>query len=73
MTNIEERQKYILKTLYDNLCYHFNGDVNKRSQGIVSPSLVAEFLRVSEKEATEVLNKMVEYRITEKQGGGYVV
>lgn len=58
---------------YYRLCEAYNGDGNKTYQGIVGIPHIADMMNIPTETATEFCHAMVEYNITERQGGGYVI
>ena len=61
------------KEFYRDLCGTVYGDANKSCGGIMSEKLIAEHLKISEQQATEMLWACARYGITERQGGAWVV
>ena len=45
----------------------------KSTSGIVSPKLVADYMHISVEEAEDWLWDCCHYKVTERQGGGFVV
>lgn len=73
MTYHEERVKEALKMFYRELCLKYNGDENKTSQGIASADHIAETLNMNVSDVEQIMNQLVKYGITERQGGAYVI
>ena len=65
--------KEMAQEFYRDLCGTYNGDVNKTCQGIANTEHIAETMNITEETATEFCHAIVMYRITERQGGGYVI
>ena len=61
------------KEYYKTLCFMYNDDENNTCQGIVTAENLAEKLHIDITATRELLNAMVYYGITERQGGGYVI
>ena len=60
-------------SFYHDLCGIYNGNANKTCQGIASAEHIAETMQISENHARELCNAMIQYEITERQGGAYVI
>lgn len=60
-------------SFYHDLCGTYNGNANKTCQGIASAEHIAETMQISEERAMEFCNAMIQYGITERQGGAYVI
>ena len=73
LTYHELRQRESLISIYKNLCFIFNGNATKTCQCVISPENMADQFRIDVDEAERVLNEMVKFGITEKQGGRYVI
>ena len=65
--------KEMAQEFYRDLCGTYNGDANKTCQGIAGILHIAETMNISEEVAREFCHAMVQYGITERQGGGYVI
>lgn len=65
--------KGMAREFYRDLCGTVYGNPDKNSGGIMSAELVADHMGISPKKATEFLRDCVQYGITERQGGGYVI
>ena len=65
--------KEMANEFYRDLCGVYNGNKNKTCQGIASPEHIAEAMNVSLGMVDEFCIAMVQYGITERQGGGYVI
>lgn len=61
------------KEFYRDVCGAYNGDANKTCQGIASAEHIAETMNISPNMVDEFCHAMVQYEITERQGGGYVI
>ena len=61
------------REFYRDLCGTVYGDSNKTSQGIMSVELIAQHMNTTVESATEFCNAMLNYGITERQGGLIVV
>ena len=58
---------------YRDLCGTMYGDSNKTCQGIMSVYLIADRMGISVERANDFCNAMIQYGITERQGGLIVV
>lgn len=58
---------------YRDLCGTMYGDCNKTCQGTMTVELIAERMEMDLERAKDFCNAMIEYGITERQGGGIVV
>lgn len=58
---------------YRDLCGTYNGNANKTCQGIASIAHIAESMNMPESKANEFCNAMIQYGITERQGGRIVI
>lgn len=61
------------KEFYRDLCGTVYGNANKNCQGIMSIGLIADHMRISVEKANTFCNAMIQYGITERQGGGIVI
>ena len=67
---ITEKMAY---EFYRDLCGTVYGSSNKTCGGVMSVGLIADHMRISVEKANEFCNAMIEYGITERQGGMYVI
>ena len=58
---------------YRDLCGTYNGNVNKTCQGIAPVSHIAESMGIPVMQANEFCIAMIQYGITERQGGRIVI
>ena len=65
--------KGMAQEFYRDLCGTVYGDSSKNSQGIMSVGLIADHMRISIEKANAFCNAMINYGITERQGGKVVV
>lgn len=73
MSYHEDRQRVGLQLFYKELCFRYNGNYNKSSQGIASTEHIADTLHMNVYDVQRIMDQLVSYGITEKQGGGYVI
>lgn len=65
--------KEMATEFYRDLCGVYNGNANKTCQGIANAAHIAETMNISPNMVDEFCAAMVQYGITERQGGGYVI
>lgn len=58
---------------YRDLCGTVYGDSSKVCQGVMSIDLIADHMKISIEKANMFCNAMIQYGITEHQGGKIVV
>ena len=61
------------REFYGDLCRTFNGNVNRTSQGVASVIMIADRMNITVDRASELCQALIDYRITEQQGGMIVV
>lgn len=71
--NVPQISLHKAKQYYKTLCFMYNQDENCTGQGIVTAKGIAEKLHINLSATRELLDTMVYYGITERQGDGYVI
>lgn len=61
------------REFYRDLCGTVYGDANKTCGGTMDAELVADHMKITSEEAEEFLRAMCHFKITERQGGSYVI
>lgn len=61
------------REFYGDLCRTFNGNANRTSLGAASIILIAERMNITIDRASELCQALIDYRITERQGGMIVI